>query len=172
MTMNIKFLTGRFLMYILNRCVMCLPSHHLRLACLRVALGALRRRCSFLMDCEFRRPGNILVGNGCVFNRGVLPDERGGLLRIGDNVDVAQKVVSGPCPMTHATTDMRTRAAESPLATTLGLATVPLVCPGLPLAGALWWPPALWLHAMCPTWRSSVVCLPSVSALGATDSSI
>jgi maltose O-acetyltransferase len=49
--------------------------------------------CGILMGCEIRRGDRISLGNNVVVNRGVLLDGRGGLLTIGDNVDIAQEAV-------------------------------------------------------------------------------
>jgi maltose O-acetyltransferase len=45
------------------------------------------------MGCEVRSPRKIAIGDNCVINRGVLLDGRGGLLSLGDNVDIAQEAV-------------------------------------------------------------------------------
>lgn len=81
----------RFAYYLLNRWVLHIPSHTLRLAVLRKALGGLGADSTFLLGCEIRRARNIFVGAHCVINRGVLLDGRGGRLTIGDCVDVAQE---------------------------------------------------------------------------------
>ena len=81
----------RFSYYVLNRWVMRVPSHAVRLAVARRFLGGLGQGCSFLLDCEIRSGKRIFIGDHCVFNRGVLLDGRGGRLTIGNHVDVAQE---------------------------------------------------------------------------------
>jgi acetyltransferase-like isoleucine patch superfamily enzyme len=78
--------------YALNRWVMRLPSHTARLLVLRRFLRQVGRGCTFLMDCEIKNGGNVIIGVNCVFNNRVLLDGRGGEIVIGDNVDIAREV--------------------------------------------------------------------------------
>lgn len=91
--MNPKYLTYKFLMYVLNRHGMHVPCHAFRRALLGIFGVRMGRGCGILMACEVRSPGRIVLGDNCVINRGVLLDGRGGALTLGDNVDVAQEAV-------------------------------------------------------------------------------
>ena len=88
---RLKYIVGRFAYYLLNRWIMAIPSHRVRLTFARLFLRNLGSGSSFLLDCEIRNGKNISVGNNCVFNRAVLLDGRGGRLVIGDCVDIAQE---------------------------------------------------------------------------------
>ena len=89
---NLKYIICRFSYYILNRWVMYIPFHWVRLITLKMFLRKVGGGTSFLMGCEVRKGNNIIIGHNCVFNRNVLLDGRGGKLTIGNNVDVAQEV--------------------------------------------------------------------------------
>lgn len=91
--MRINFIAYRFGIYVLNRWIMRIPSHYLRLLAARAVLGDIGSRTSFLLGCEFRNPKAIRIGSHCVLNKNVLLDGRGGILAIGDNVDIAQEAV-------------------------------------------------------------------------------
>ena len=41
---------------------------------------------------DVRSPWNIKIGNNCIINKKVLLDGRGGMLKIGNNVDIALEV--------------------------------------------------------------------------------
>ncbi len=49
------------------------------------------KHSTMLMGCEIRNGKNVSIGEHCVINKNVLLDGRGGLLTIGDNVDIAQE---------------------------------------------------------------------------------
>jgi acetyltransferase-like isoleucine patch superfamily enzyme len=79
--------------YLVRTLAMRVPSHAFRRLTLCWCGLRTGRGCGILMNCEFRYPGNIRLGDHCVINRGVLLDGRGGALTIGDNVDIAQEAV-------------------------------------------------------------------------------
>lgn len=79
--------------YFINRWLMLVPFHFFRRCILLLTGVKLGKKCGILMGCEFRRPSNIILGDHCVINRNVLLDGRGGILRLGNNVDIAQEAV-------------------------------------------------------------------------------
>ena len=93
MISKIKNFIYKAWVYFFNHVIMAIPFHFIRLFFLRLRLGKLGTRCSFLLYCEVRKPAQVFIGDRCVFNRRVLLDGRGGNLVIGNNVDVAQEAV-------------------------------------------------------------------------------
>jgi maltose O-acetyltransferase len=87
------FALSRFYAYILRQWVSCIPFHFIRLHIYRLSGLKTGKNCSILMGCELRYPKKIIFGDHCVINRDVVLDGRGGLLTLGNNVDVAQEVV-------------------------------------------------------------------------------
>lgn len=90
---RIFYIIFRFHAYILRRWVSRIPFHLIRLQFYRLSGLKFGKKCSILMGCELRYPHKIILGDHCVINRDVLLDGRGGLLTLGNNVDVAQEVV-------------------------------------------------------------------------------
>jgi len=80
-----------FWLYLFNRWLTFIPFHAPRLWFWRLMLGKMGAAASILMGVEVRAPHNIELGDHVVLNRGVLLDGRGGRLRIGNNVDIAQE---------------------------------------------------------------------------------
>lgn len=76
--------------YILREWVFKFPSHAVRLFFLRRLLGHIGHHTHVLMGGEIRSGKNIFIGSHSVVNARVLLDGRGGQLRIGNNVDIAQ----------------------------------------------------------------------------------
>ena len=91
MISQLKIATVAFWNYLFNRVLMYVPFHAARLFFLRIQLAKVGTGSSFLLGCEIRKGRNIRIGNHSVINRKVLLDGRGGLLTIGDNVDIAQE---------------------------------------------------------------------------------
>jgi maltose O-acetyltransferase len=89
----ILFTLSRLYAYFLRRWVNRVPFHFFRLQVYRLSGLKFGKKCSILMGCELRYPHKIILGDHCVVNRDVLLDGRGGLLTLGNNVDVAQEVV-------------------------------------------------------------------------------
>ena len=77
--------------YFFREWIMYIPFHFIRNLFIRVTLNAVGKKTSFLMGVEFRHGKNIRIGHNCVVNKKVLLDGRGGLLTIGNNVDLAQE---------------------------------------------------------------------------------
>lgn len=78
-------------MYLFNNWITYLPVHFVRNFFIHLLVKKVGNKCSFLMGLKLRRPQNIIIGNNVVTNRNVLLDGRGGLLSIGNNVDIAQE---------------------------------------------------------------------------------
>jgi maltose O-acetyltransferase len=89
----ISYVGNKFLNYLVRRWLMYVPIHFFRLLVLNLCGIKMGKNCGILMGCEFRNPRQIKLGNNCIINKKVLLDGRGGLLTIGNNVDVAQEVV-------------------------------------------------------------------------------
>lgn len=67
-------------------------------------MGGLGKGSFVSRNVRFRNIKNIVVGEGCVINPNVLLDGRGGKIKIGDNVDIAQESIiwtMGHDPQTH-----------------------------------------------------------------------
>jgi acetyltransferase-like isoleucine patch superfamily enzyme len=79
-------------MYLCNRVVSRIPSHGLRLAFYRKAMGFEIDHHSFVfMDAWFYVPGNFSMGSHCVINEKCRLDNRGGLT-IGNTVSISAEV--------------------------------------------------------------------------------
>ena len=91
MLINIKeLLFGCF--ELLSRFFLCIPFHCIRLPFLHCFLAAIGKKTSVLRFVKIRKPMNIFIGNNTVINQNVILDGRGGYIRIGNNVDIAQEV--------------------------------------------------------------------------------
>lgn len=77
--------------FLLNSFILRFPSRKLRLFVLKKILPHYGNETNFLRNVELRNVGNIFIGNNSVVNARVLLDGRGGPLRIGNNVDIAQE---------------------------------------------------------------------------------
>lgn len=84
-------LLSSFYNYLFHYWLMFVPFHAIRLFLIKLRVSKLGYGCSFLMGTEIRNGDNISIGSNCVFNRKVLLDGRGGKIRIGNNVDIAQE---------------------------------------------------------------------------------
>ncbi len=71
---------------------MYIPFHAVRRFFIRRTIKRTGQGNYWSMGVDLRNGSNILVGTGCVFNKRVLLDGRGGRIRIGDHVDIAQDV--------------------------------------------------------------------------------
>jgi maltose O-acetyltransferase len=78
-------------LYVINHCITRMPFHVIRNLFFNGALRHMGKNNSFLMGVQFRNPRNISIGNGNIFNKGVMLDGRNGKLTIGDHVDIAQE---------------------------------------------------------------------------------
>jgi len=71
--------------------IMGLPFHTIRSCYLRLFLGHVGKGTCFMRNVEIRSPKKIHIGNHTNINKKVLLDGRGGILTIGNNVDIAQE---------------------------------------------------------------------------------
>jgi acetyltransferase-like isoleucine patch superfamily enzyme len=84
------FFSGLF--HFMLNLIMSIPYHPVRLLVLKVSLHKIGSHVSICRNVEVRSPYRVSIGNNSVINKRVLLDGRGGQLRIGDNVDIAQEV--------------------------------------------------------------------------------
>jgi maltose O-acetyltransferase len=77
--------------YFVNRWLMKAPFHSVRRMAARALGVRIGTRTHLLLDCEIRNGRAITIGDHSVCNRSVLLDGRGGLLVIGNNVDIGQE---------------------------------------------------------------------------------
>ena len=77
--------------YIIREWLMFVPFHFFRKSIIELKFKSVGNSTNFLMGIEFREPKNISIGSNSVINKRVLLDGRGGQLKIGNNVDIAQE---------------------------------------------------------------------------------
>lgn len=77
--------------YLFNYWVNGIPFHFIRKFYIKSLGLKMGKNTNFLLKCEFRQVKNIELGDNCVLNKKVLLDGRGGKLKIGNNVDIAQE---------------------------------------------------------------------------------
>ncbi len=77
-----------FRTYLLNHCIIYLPSHAIRIFALKLYGVKIGSGNFFRMYLKFLNPKNILFGNNNSINQKVLFDGRGGKIVIGNNVDI------------------------------------------------------------------------------------
>ena len=82
---------GELKHYLLEN-IMKLPFHYVRNLFLNPFLGSRGKQVEICKDVEFRIPGNIYIGNYTTINKDTLLDGRGGKVKIGNCVDIAQEV--------------------------------------------------------------------------------
>lgn len=70
--------------------VMKVPFHCIRNIYINRFIQKRGKRVEICRNVELRYPKNIYIGNYCTVNKRVLLDGRGGTIRIGDCVDIAQ----------------------------------------------------------------------------------
>jgi len=83
--------SNAFYIYFFNDYLMSFPSHRFRHFLIKKRIAKLGKGNFFRMYLEFRHPKNIQIGSNNSFNQQVLLDGRGGLLKIGNYVDIAQE---------------------------------------------------------------------------------
>lgn len=88
---KLKIFIVALVYYILNRWISRIPSHYIRNYFIKKFLSNFGRDSTVLMDFEIRSGHNISIGSNTIINQKVLLDGRGGLLIIGNNVDIAQE---------------------------------------------------------------------------------
>jgi acetyltransferase-like isoleucine patch superfamily enzyme len=86
-----KNILSSFSDYLLNEWLLFFPSHHFRRWLINKKIKKLGNQTYFLIGVKLRNGKNIAIGNNCVVNSNVLLDGRGGNLKVGDNVDIAQE---------------------------------------------------------------------------------
>jgi acetyltransferase-like isoleucine patch superfamily enzyme len=86
-----KIVAVSFWNYVFNHFLMHIPFHSVRVFFIRMQVRYFGKNSSALLGLEIRKGKNVEVGDNCVINKNVLLDGRGGKLRIGNNVDIAQE---------------------------------------------------------------------------------
>lgn len=86
-----EFLHG-LLMFFLKIC-MTIPFNNIRIFILRMLGSTIGKNVFVGRNCDIRKPENLVIGNNVAINPKVLLDCRGGTLRIGNNVDIAQECI-------------------------------------------------------------------------------
>lgn len=71
--------------------VMWIPFWPIRWLWLKLTLKKLGNNTYISRNVDIRKPCNIIIGDNCVVNKSVLLDGRGGILKIANNVDIAQE---------------------------------------------------------------------------------
>ena len=84
------FISGLF--YFLLGGIMWIPINWIRNIILKQFIKHLGNNTAIRRNVDFRSIQHISIGSGCTINKNALLDGRGGLLKIGDNVDIAQDV--------------------------------------------------------------------------------
>ena len=72
--------------------IMWIPCHPLRRLVCKVLMKNFHMSSAIYRNVEIRCPYRVSIGRKTVINKKCLIDGRGGLVRIGDNVDIAQEV--------------------------------------------------------------------------------
>lgn len=92
MAVGMKYVLASFYYnYVFRIIIMNVPFHWFRLLFVKKSLKHLGTNTNFLMGVEIRLGKNISIGDNCAVNARVLLDGRGGQLKIGNNVDIAQE---------------------------------------------------------------------------------
>jgi maltose O-acetyltransferase len=86
-----KVFVVAFWNYLFNHFLMYIPFHAVRLFFARLQVCKIGKGTSILLGCEIRKGKHIEIGEHSIINQHVLLDGRGGRLRIGANVDIAQE---------------------------------------------------------------------------------
>lgn len=73
--------------------VFWIPFHPIRKVLVKLTFKHVGKRVCLLRNLDIRKPRNIEIGHDVVINKRVLLDGRGGILRIGNHVDIAQEAV-------------------------------------------------------------------------------
>lgn len=70
---------------------MWIPINWVRIVTIKPFINYLGRNTALRRNIDFRSIQRISIGSGSTINKNVLLDGRGGLLKIGNNVDIAQE---------------------------------------------------------------------------------
>lgn len=73
--------------------VFWIPFHPLRKMLAKLTFKHVGKKVRLLRNLDIRKPRNIKIGDDVVINKKVLLDGRGGTLKIGNHVDIAQEAV-------------------------------------------------------------------------------
>lgn len=73
--------------------VFWIPLHPLRWLLSKITFKHIGNKVRLLRNLDIRKPRNIDIGNDVVINKRVLLDGRGGILKIGNHVDIAQESI-------------------------------------------------------------------------------
>ena len=87
--MNLRPFIGGLLNYI-TEIIMSIPFHTIRNLYLRIVLKHLGKNTEVCRNIDFRSPQRIEIGDNTTINKHVVLDGRGGILKIGNSVDIAQ----------------------------------------------------------------------------------
>lgn len=85
-----SFVSGLY-HFVLN-IIMWIPCHPLRRSVCKVLMKDFDMSSAIYRNVEIRCPYRVSIGKKSVINKRCLIDGRGGLVKIGDNVDIAQEV--------------------------------------------------------------------------------
>ena len=77
---------------LLTSIIMWIPITWIRRLYVKLFVGEMGRGVYIARNVDIRKPRNIIIGDNVIINKRVLLDGRGGVLKIGDNVDIAQDV--------------------------------------------------------------------------------
>ena len=70
-----------------------IPFHPIRKMLVKLTFKSVGKKVCLLRNLDIRKPRNIEIGSDVVINKRVLLDGRGGSLKIGNHVDIAQETV-------------------------------------------------------------------------------
>ncbi len=85
-----SFVSGLY--HFLLNIIMWIPCHPLRRLVCKVLMKDFDMSSGIFRNVEIRCPYRVTIGKNTVINTRCLIDGRGGLVKIGDNVDIAQEV--------------------------------------------------------------------------------
>lgn len=89
---NLKsFLRG--LIELISAFVMWIPFHFVREIFIRIVARNIGQHTTIFRFVEIRKGENILIGSNSIINQRAILDGRGGVLNIGNSVDIAQEAV-------------------------------------------------------------------------------
>lgn len=84
-----EFINGIYML--ITSVVMSIPFHAVRNIYLKIILKKIGVQNSFSRHVEIRSPHRVYVGSNCSINKRTLLDARGGVITIGNCVDIAQE---------------------------------------------------------------------------------
>lgn len=78
---------------LVSNIVFWIPLHPLRKIWAKLTFKHIGKKVCLLRNLDIRKPRNIEIGNDVIINKKVLLDGRGGTLKIGNHVDIAQETI-------------------------------------------------------------------------------